>query len=153
MSIAPIVRSVEVKPPPAKAFELFSQRMGDWWPAGKTVAKKPAVAVVVEPHAEGRWYEVDADGTETHWGKVLAWDPPGRLLLGWQLNAQWTFDPGFLTEVELTFAALPGGGTRVTLEHRDLERFGADAEARRASLDGGWPTRLADFVAFADAAV
>ncbi len=153
MTITPIVRGVEVKVSPAKAFELFARRMGEWWPGGKTVAKNPAVAVIVESHADGRWYEVDADGTETRWGKVLAWEPPGRLLLGWQLNSQWTYDPEFLTEVELTFAPLPSGGTRVTLEHRNLERFGVDAEARRASLDGGWPTRLADFVAFADAAV
>jgi uncharacterized protein YndB with AHSA1/START domain len=150
MTIAPIVRSVEIKAAPSRAFELFSRRMGAWWPSGKTVGN-PHVDIVIEPHAGGRWIEIDADGTETQWGEVLAWEPPSRLLLAWRLNAQWTYDPSFLTEVELTFAALAGGGTRVTLEHRDLERFGEDAEARRASLDGGWPTRLADFVAFADA--
>lgn len=152
MSIAPIVRSVEVKAAPAKAFELFATRMGEWWPGGKTIGKRPAVSVVVEPRVDGRWYETDDEGTETHWGKVLAWEPPGRLLLGWQLNADWTYDPDFLCEVELTFAALPNGVTRVTLEHRNLERYGKFADERRAQLDGGWPTRLADFVAYADAA-
>jgi uncharacterized protein YndB with AHSA1/START domain len=71
-------------------------------------------------------------------------------LLGWQLNSQWTFDPDFLTEVELTFTPAPGGGTVVRLEHRDLERFGADAEKLAASLNGGWPTHLAEFAQYAD---
>ena len=150
MSIAPIIRSVEVRAAPARAFELFVSRMGDWWPRGKTIGKTAHARIVVEPRVGGRWFEIDDAGAETLWGRVLAWDPPGRLLLGWQLNTAWTYDADFLTEVELTFAGLPSGGTRVTLEHRNLERFGADAEARRASLDGGWPTRLADFVAFAD---
>jgi uncharacterized protein YndB with AHSA1/START domain len=152
MTIAPIVRSVEVKAPPARAFELFALRMGDWWPRGKTIGKAPHAEIVLEPKAGGRWLERDAEGTDTHWGEVLDWDPPRRLLLAWRLNSSWTYDPDFLTEVELTFASLPGGGTRVTLEHRNLERFGDNAAAQRASLDGGWPTRLADFVAFANSA-
>jgi uncharacterized protein YndB with AHSA1/START domain len=150
MSIAPIVRTVEVKAPPARAFELFATRMGDWWPRGRTVGKNPHAAIVVEPHAGGRWFERDADGEECHWGKVLAWEPPSRLLLGWQLTTAWAYDADFVTEVELTFAPAEGGGTLVTLEHRDLERFGADAERHAASLGGGWPTLLADFARFAD---
>lgn len=151
MSISPIVRSVEVKAPPARAFELFASRMGDWWPKGQTVGKSAHKDIVIEPHVEGRWFERDADGNEVQWGRVLAWDPPSRLLLGWQLNMDWAFDPTFLTEVEMTFVALPSGGTRVTLEHRNLERFGADAELRRGQLDGGWPTHLATYAVFVDA--
>lgn len=152
MSIAPIVRSVEVKAAPAKAFELFATRMGDWWPRGKTIGPGEHAEVVVEPRAGGQWFERSADGVETHWGKVLAWEPPGRLLLGWQIGADWRYDPDFLTEVELTFAPLATGGTRVTLEHRDLERFGASAAAHRASLDGGWPTMLGEYARLVDQA-
>lgn len=151
MSIMPIVQTVQVKATPARAFELFATRMGDWWPKGKTIGKAPHVAIVVEPKAEGRWFERDADGNETQWGKVLAWEPPARLLLGWQLNTEWRYDPDFLTEVELSFAPAEGGGTLVTLEHRNLERFGTDAEARRKSLDGGWPTMLGAFADYAHA--
>ena len=150
MSIAPIVQSVEVKAPPARAFELFAGHMEDWWPKGRTVAKNPHVAIVLEPRAGGAWFERDADGTEVHWGKVLAWEPPQRLLLAWQLNSQWTYDPDFVTEVEMTFAPLDGGGTKVTLEHRKLERFGADAEAHAASLNGGWPRFMTAFAEYAD---
>ncbi len=87
---------------------------------------------------------------ETHWGRVLAWDPPERLLLAWQLNGQFAYDPDLVTEVELTFAPL-GSGARVTLEHRNLERFGADAERVTGLLGGGWPGFLGGYAAFADA--
>lgn len=148
MSIAPVVHSVEVKAPPARAFELFTSQMGKWWPKGKTLAPKPHADVVVEPHPGGRWYERDIEGNEVQWGRVLAWEPPGRVLLGWQLNAQWRYDPDFLTEVELSFAALTGGGTRVTLEHRNLERYGADAEEYAGKLRGGWPTFVEHFARY-----
>lgn len=151
MTIAPIVHTVRVKAAPARAFELFATRMGEWWPKGKTVGRNPHAAIVIEPRSEGRWFERDGEGNETNWGKVLAWEPPSRLLLGWQLGSQWQYDPEFLTEVELTFAAADGGGTLVTLEHRNLERFGADAEERAESLNGGWPTMLGAFARYADA--
>jgi uncharacterized protein YndB with AHSA1/START domain len=150
MTIAPIVRKVTVKASPARAFELFCAHMERWWPAGRTVGKQPHVAIVMEPRPGGRWFERDADGVETHWGKVLAWEPPSRLLLAWQLNSQWQYDPQFLTEVELAFAPADGGGTLVTLEHRDLERFGADAEKFAEQLGNGWPRFLADFSGYAD---
>ena len=136
MSIAPVKRSVQVRAAPARAFELFATRMGDWWPKGKTVGKDPHVAIVVEPVAGGRWFERDSDGVEVQWGKVLAWEPPARLLLGWQLNSEFTYDPDLVTEVELTFAPSEGG-TLVKLEHRHLERFGDAAERIAASLAGG----------------
>ena len=150
MSIAPILCQTQVRLPPARAFDVFTSDIGRWWPKGRTIGKAPHVAVVVEPRAGGRWFERDAEGRETQWGRVLAWEPPSRLLLGWQIGAGWTYDPDFLTEVELTFAP-SAGGTLVTLEHRDLERFGADAARHAEALGGGWPTRLAEFAAFADA--
>ena len=150
MSIAPIIRTVEVKAPPARAFELFTTHIDRWWPKGRTIGKKPHVAIVIEPRVGGQWYERDADGTVTHWGKVLAWEPPSRLLLGWQLNSAWTYDPQFLTELELTFAPVKAGVTLVTLEHRNLERFGADAARHVESLGGGWPKHLADFAEYVE---
>ncbi len=150
MSIAPIVHRTLVKTPPARTFDLFAAHMEHWWPKGKTIGKAPHVAIVIEPRTDGRWYERDAEGNETQWGKVLAWEPPSRLLLGWQINAQWVYDSDLLTEVELTFAPGDGGGTLVTLEHRDLERFGADAARHAKTLDGGWPTFIAEFANYAD---
>jgi uncharacterized protein YndB with AHSA1/START domain len=151
MTIAPVVKSVTVKATPERAFELFTGQMARWWPVGKTIGKSPHVAIVVEPRAGGRWFERDAEGVETDWGKVLAWEPPTRLLLGWQLDSRFTYDPEFLTEVELTFAPAAGGGAIVTLEHRDLERFGDDAEKVAAQIGQGWPELLAQFAGYADA--
>jgi hypothetical protein len=150
MSVAPVLHSVEVKAAPARAFELFTAHMGRWWPRGKTLGADPHADIVVEPRAGGRWYERDAEGNETPWGRVLAWEPPGRVLLGWQLDAKWRYDPDFLTEVELSFAPLAGGGTRVTLEHRNLERYGVDAEEYAGKLRGGWPTFVGHFARYTE---
>jgi uncharacterized protein YndB with AHSA1/START domain len=148
MTIAPILLSVDVKAPPERAFDLFTGHIGKWWPVGRTVAKTPHADVVIEPRAGGRWFEVDADGVETPWGKVVSWEPPHRVVLGWQLNSQWTFDPDLVTEVELSFTA-QDGGARVTLEHRNLERFGADADKLAGQLGGGWPTFMNIFADYA----
>ena len=146
--IAPIIRTVQVKAPPARAFELFTARMSKWWGTG--IGRQPLVDVVVEPRPGGRWFERDAEGNETQWGKVLAWEPPSRLLLAWQIGSDWAYDPALLTEVELTFASAAGGGTLVTLEHRNLERFGKDAAGHVERLGGGWPAKLGAFAAHAD---
>ena len=149
--IAPIVRTVQVKAPPARAFELFTAHMAKWW--GKAIGKNPAVDVVIEPRVGGRWYQRDAEGNETQWGKVLAWQPPARLLLAWQINCEWGYDPALLTELELTFAPAEGGGTVVRLEHRNLERFGVDARGHAERLGGGWPKKLGTFAAYVDRGV
>jgi uncharacterized protein YndB with AHSA1/START domain len=150
MSIAPIVHTVRVKLPPARAFELFASRVSDWWPRDKFIGKALFTAVVMEPKAGGQWFERDAEGNQTHWGKVLAWEPPARLLLAWQINSQWRYDPELLTEVELTFDPTEGGGTLVRVEHRDLERFGVDAAQHAARLDRGWPAVIGAYVHYCE---
>ena len=151
MTIAPIRRSVKVKAPPQRAFELFTRDIGRWWSKGSTIGAKPHVDIVIEPRAQGRWFERDEDGVECQWGKVLAWEPPGRLLLGWQLNSAFRYDPDMLTEVELTFEPAPDGGTMVTLEHRNLEQFGDAAQRVAEQVGGGWPRHLKEYAEFVDA--
>lgn len=149
MSIAPVSCSIEVRASAARAFDLFARNMGAWWPRGKTPSGRPHVDLVIEPRREGRWFERDADGTETPWGKVLAWEPPRRLVLGWQLDRHFRFDPDLMMEVEIRFEDLAGGGTRVSLEHRDLERLGVDADAFAGKIRSGWPERLGNFAQYA----
>jgi uncharacterized protein YndB with AHSA1/START domain len=149
MSIAPVKCSVDVKTSSARAFELFAQNMGAWWPRGKTPAGSPHAALIVEPKKDGRWFERDADGCETQWGKVLAWEPPRRLLLGWQLDHNFRFDAELMMEVEILFEELAGGGTRVSLEHRDLEQLCAEAEAFAGKVRSGWPERMGNFAHYA----
>jgi uncharacterized protein YndB with AHSA1/START domain len=150
MTIAPIIHTVRVKAPPPRAFDLFATRMGEWWPRGKTLGKEPHAALVIEPRAGGRWFERDAGGNETPWGKVLAWEPPSRLLLAWQINTEWRYDANVQSEVELRFASAQGGGTMVTLEHRNFESLGVDAAAFAEKLRGGWPGMVGAYARLAD---
>jgi uncharacterized protein YndB with AHSA1/START domain len=152
MSIAPIVKSVSISLAPDRAFALFAGDIGRWWSPTMHIAPEPFVDVVIEPKAGGRWFERDAAGNESRWGCVLAWEPPGRLLLGWQLNSidgKMMFDPEFVTEVEIRFEP-EGDGSRVTLTHRNIERFGDSAERIRAQLAGGWPGLVDRFAHFAE---
>ena len=147
MSIEPIRRSIVVPLSPERSFALFTGRMGEWWPRGKTPGGQH-VDVVVEPHAGGGWFERDAAGTVTKWGKILVWEPPARLIIGWQLNSDCRYDPEFLNEVEITFTSEARGGTLVRLEHRGLEKFGVSGRLRADNIDSGWTERLSDFTAF-----
>ncbi len=107
--------------------------------------------LVLEPRIGGRWYEVGEDGRACDWGKVLAYEPPTSIVLAWQLNQDWKYDASFVTELEVRFVA-EGTATRVELEHRNLDRFGARADALRADLDSqeGWTGALVAFAAYLD---
>jgi hypothetical protein len=149
MTIAPIHRTIEVAVPPERAFILFTERMHDWWPVGHSISDDPRVAIEMDPRPEGWWGQIGERGTRTQWGKVLAWEPPGRVLLAWQIDAQWHYDPDLLTELELTFTAI-GMNTLVTLEHRNLERFGESAERMAEQLRNGWPGVVQSYGDFAN---
>src|SRR5579864_2317480 len=141
MTIAPVRKEITVEASQARAFRVFTEEHGAWWPlATHHIAQKPAATAVIEPRAGGRWFERAADGSECLWGKVLVWDPPGRLVLSWEIGADWKHDDALSTEVEIRFVALGPAQTRVELEHRQLERFGDAAEQMRTAFDseGGW---------------
>lgn len=146
---APVRKSVTVRADPERAFDIFVSAMGDWWLKSHSLTASGQKTVVVEPFAGGRWYEIGTAGEEKEWGRVLACEPPKRILFAWQLNAEWTFNPDFQTEVEVTFEPAADGGTMVRLEHRDLANYGAKANEARASLDseGGWEGLLGAFAA------
>ena len=129
---------VIVEAPPDRAFRVFTEKMDTWWPATHHIGKADLKSIVLERRANGRWAEIGTDGSECQWGKVLVWDPPKRIVLGWQLTAEWQFDETFLTEVEVSFTPMGASQTRVALEHRNLERFGAMEEQIAKSVDGGW---------------
>jgi uncharacterized protein YndB with AHSA1/START domain len=140
ISAAPIRKMVRVKVTQTRAFALFTQDFGKWWPASHSIGKSPLKHAIVEQHAGGRWYEVGEDGSQCEWGKVLEWQPPNRILLAWQINSQWQFDADLLTEIEVRFHAEGEGLTRVELEHRFIDRYGERTEAIRGMLDApeGW---------------
>lgn len=149
---AAIRKTIEVRAPIARAFDIFANRMGQWWHKEHSIARETTQAdVVIEPKAGGRWYEVGADGSEHDWGRVLAYEPPNRLLLAWQLTRDFQYDPNFETTVEVRFEERDGL-TLVEFEHRDLERMGADAVQLFEGMDGGWAMLLGLFKAEAESA-
>jgi uncharacterized protein YndB with AHSA1/START domain len=147
-------KSILVDAPQAHAFAVFTEQQGTWWPlATHHIAKVAAATAVVEPRAGGRWFERGVDGSECEWGHVLVWEPPHRLVLGWELDAEWRHDPSLQSEVEVRFVAVGSHSTRVELEHRHLERYAGKAEQMHAGLDseGGWTKILQLFAAAAAA--
>ena len=146
-------KSITVAAPLALAFEVFTARIESWWPmASHHIGDAACAAVVIEPRPGGRWYERGVDGTECDWGRVLAYDPPARLVLSWLLDHEFEPDPdpANASEVEVTFTR-EGDGTRVELEHRGFERRaeGGAQVAESVAGEGGWSGLL---VAYAEAA-
>jgi uncharacterized protein YndB with AHSA1/START domain len=131
-----IRKSLVVEAPQERAFRIFTEQMGAWWPKEHHIGKADLKGVGLEPKVGGRWYEIGVDGSECTWGKVLEWQPPRRLVLAWQISAQWQYDPSLITE-------------RVDFEHRHLDRFGAKAAELRGLMDSGWGGILERFAATA----
>ncbi len=142
-------REVTVAVPPERAFEVFTSGISSWWPMETHhIGAEIPTEVVFEPHVGGRCFERAADGTECQWGWVLEWDPPARFAYAWHLNTEWVFDPDpeKATRVEVRFTP-EDGGTRVSLEHQLLERYGEKADKMREVLggEGGWNGLLQSF--------
>src|SRR5262245_50555063 len=91
-----------VAAPQAVAWRVFTEKIGVWWPlANYKIRRVPAVDAIIEPHVGGRWYERGDDGSTCDWGSVLAWEPTSRLVLSWDISADWQPDPNLKTEVEI----------------------------------------------------
>ena len=141
-----VTHSVLVPLAPDEAFELFTDRFGDWWPKDSHhILDTPAAEAILEPREGGRWYERAEDGSECDWGYVREIDRPDRILLAWHLTPEWKFDPdpAKATEVEVLFTA-EEDQTRVTLQHRGFEVHGEAGAGMRESVasDGGWSSLL-----------
>jgi uncharacterized protein YndB with AHSA1/START domain len=140
-AITPVRYELTVPISTDQAFKLFTEGFNSWW-IGHHIGKADLQEAVLEPKAGGRWYERGVDGTECEWGKVLVFDPPGRLVITWQINAQWEYDsdPDHASEIEVLFTE-HDGQTKVDFQHRYIERLGAGAEdlAATVSKPDGWP--------------
>lgn len=124
------------------AFAVFSEQMGSWWPLDdRSIGAAKAETAILEPRAGGRWFERGVDGSECDWGRVVAYEPPARLVLNWQISAGWRHDATINTELEIRFIAEGEARTRVELEHRGLvAAYGDEAEQIQAIFDSpdGW---------------
>jgi uncharacterized protein YndB with AHSA1/START domain len=139
---AVVRRTITVPVSQQRAFDVFTAQFGKWWPRDYHIGESPMADFVLEPNVGGRWYELGVDGTECDTGRVTAFEPPERLMLAWQLNERWQYDPdpAHASEVEVRFIAEGPSQTRVELEHRGFERHGASADGVRGGVDApsGW---------------
>ncbi len=116
--------SVVVAVDRAHAFAVFTERFDTWWPRSHYNGPGELAEIGLEPHPGGRWFTRSTDGSMGTFGSVLLWDPPARLILGWQLNAEFNYDPDLVTELEISFTEIQPHRTLVELEHRHLDRYG-----------------------------
>ena len=145
IEIAPVRKSVVVEASPSQAFSVFTARIDRWWPKSHGIGATPITQSFIEPFVGGRWYTHHEDGSDVVIGHVRVWQPAERLIVSWEISAEWKPDArsAVSSEVEVRFTAEAGGRTRVDLEHRNFERMGAVAgEKMRKDVDGGWPHLL-----------
>jgi uncharacterized protein YndB with AHSA1/START domain len=115
--IEPVRHEVVVPLSADAAFRLFTADFNSWWP-GHHIGTADLETAIIEPRAGGRFYELDVDGSECDWGAVLVFDPPERLILRWQLNGEFKYDPdpAHGSEVEVTFTPQAAATTKVRLD-------------------------------------
>jgi uncharacterized protein YndB with AHSA1/START domain len=149
-------RQVTVDAPIERAFALFTERFGDFKPKEHNLLGSPIAETRFDPHVGGHIYDRGEDGSECRWARVLAYDPPNRVVFSWDISPYWQIetDESRTSEVEVRFIAETASRTRVELEHRNLDRHGPGWEGVRdgVSGDGGWPLYLDRFADLAAAA-
>ena len=145
--------SIVVDAPQQLAFDVFTQDMGGWWPPDHHILEGELAEMVFELRAGGRIYDVGVDGSECQWARVLAFEPPGRVVISWDITTEWKLETDLArtSEVEVRFVAEGPERTRVELEHRHLDRHGDGWEQMRDSVGssdgwGGTTRRFADAV-------
>jgi uncharacterized protein YndB with AHSA1/START domain len=141
--------SIVVDAPIDRAFAVFTEDMGSWWPQEHRMLQAQESHMVFEPKQGGRAYEVGADGTECKWASVLVWEPPRRVVFTWEISPQWSLetDQAKASEVEVRFFTETDSRTRVDVEHRHLDRHGEGWESLRDAVGSpeGWPVELRSF--------
>jgi uncharacterized protein YndB with AHSA1/START domain len=141
--------SIVVEAPLERAFDVFTLDIGSWFPREYNLLDTEIAERVFEPRVGGRVYDRGTDGIECHWARVLAYEPPTRVVISWDISPQWQIetDPERTSEVEVHFIPETPERTRVELEHRNIDRHGDGWEQTRESVggEGGWPGCLRKF--------
>ena len=152
MSTAPSIPAVRAKitidVPVEHAFRVFTSSFDSWWPREFHIGRANIAEAIIEPREGGRWYERGVDGSECDWGRVLVWQPPHRLVITWQINGQWQFDPdpARASEVEVLFSADGPEQTTVELTHQYIDRLdGAQVVHDAMRREGTWSGVLVQF--------
>ena len=142
---------VIVDAPIDRAFRVFTDRFDAIKPREHNMLTVDIAESVFEPRVGGRVYDRGSDGSECQWGRVLAYEPPDRIVFSWDISPHWQIETDLnrASEVEIRFIADGPNRTRVELEHRNLDRHGDGWEGTRAGVEGdqGWPLYLQRFAA------
>ncbi len=141
--------SIVVNAPVERAFQVFTEDMGSWWPKSHHILEGELAEMVVEARAGGRIYDVGTDGSTCQWARVLAYEPPERFVFSWDISLDWKIetDPERTSEVEVRFLPEGDDRTRVELEHRRIDRHGDGWERMRDAVGSpnGWLIGLQRF--------
>ncbi|MEO3845314.1 SRPBCC family protein [Streptomyces sp. CNZ287] len=148
----PVVRrQTVVAAPLEKAFAVFTERFGDFKPREHNLLGAPIADTVFERRVGGHIYDRAEDGSECRWARVLAYEPPERVVFSWDIGPTWTLetDPENTSEVEVRFIAETPDRTRVELEHRNIDRHGPGwpSVADGVGAGEGWPLYLDRYAA------
>jgi len=151
---ASVKQSITVAAPIDRAFKVFTEDFGSFKPAEHNLLGVEIAETVFEPRVGGYLYDRGIDGSECRWARVLAYEPPNRVVLSWNISPRWEIetDPDNASEWEVRFTAETAQRTRVEIEHRKLERHGAGWENVRDGVAGdrGWPLYLQRFADLVD---
>ena len=148
---AAVRKQIVVPASQQRAFEVFTAGFGDFKPREHNLLKAPIAETVFEPRVGGNIYDRAVDGSECRWARILAFEPPNRVVFSWDISPRWQIEanPDLTSEVEVRFFAETPGRTRVELEHRKLDRHGHGWESMRDGVDNeaGWPLYLQRYAA------
>ena len=144
-----VTTSIVVEAPADQAFTVFTDDIGSWWPAEHHILAAPLATMVFEPRVGGHVDHVGTDGSQCHWARALAYEPPTRVVFSWDISLQWQIetDPARTSEVEVRFVPEGQHRTRVELEHRHIDRHGDGWEGMRDAVGSpeGWGVGLQRF--------
>jgi uncharacterized protein YndB with AHSA1/START domain len=147
-------REITVETGIDQAFAVFTQRWGDFKPPEHNLLHAPITETVFEARVGGSIFDRALDGSECHWARVLAYEPPHRVAFSWDIGPTWQIEtqPENTSEVEVRFHAVTPHRTRLTLVHRHIDRHGPGWEAVRDGVDddAGWPLYLTRYAALVD---
>jgi uncharacterized protein YndB with AHSA1/START domain len=132
-----------------RAFHVFTEEFDRVKPREHSILAVEVDESVLEPRVGGRIYDRGVDGSECQWARVLAFEPPNRLVFSWDISPNWQIETDLerTSEVEVRFIAETPERTRVEVEHRNLDRHGDGWENGRDAVGsrGGWPLYLQRF--------
>jgi uncharacterized protein YndB with AHSA1/START domain len=146
---ATVRKQIVVEAPIERAFSVFTEEFDSVKPREHNLLAVEIAETVFEPREGGRVYDRGVDGSECHWARVLAYEPPNRVVFSWDISPQWQIESDLekTSEVEVRFISETPERTRVELEHRNLDRHGEGWEGARDGVasEGGWPLYLHRF--------